>query len=296
MYSNLQREIKKIRELNSPFTRELMTIIISNNLVEGEIDSKYLIKPFHSPLELLKELESNAEFENSCQEKRKILPLGKYAEYLIGEGLNLNKEFDLLSQNLQINDEANRTVGEIDFILNNIESNNYYYIEFAQKYYLKTKYKNRDRFLGPSSKDWLKKKIEKMTLQQLMVTEKYKNQLPESISRLKLEKKIIMKGSLFIPLEEYDPKEASLTLGWWTNYNALEKYSLDNKYYFKAILNRKDWIFPFDSEEEMLPFKSLKTILKDNPLIQNGLMIVRYDSKKKMLDRGFLMRPDWPNI
>ncbi len=294
MHSSLVRDIKKVKELNNSFAKELMAIILTKNLIEEETNPKYLINLFKDPLKTTKKLEENHDLDNVFAEKRIKLPLGKYAEFLFGEGLKANADFTLLAQNLQINAD-HKTVGEIDFLLQSISKGKYYHVEFAQKYYLKTIYKNQIRFLGPSTKDWLEKKMEKMTLQQLTLTDKFKNLLPKNFSKFNFEKKIIIKGSLFLPLEEYSPEKASLAMGWWANYAVLKDYFNGSDFYFKAIYNRKDWIFPFDAKEKVYTASSLYKELNNSPLTQNGLMVVRYDKKNTVIDRGFLMRPDWPN-
>jgi hypothetical protein len=294
MYSSLVRDIKKVRELKDSYAKELMAIILTKNLIEEETNAKYLIHLFKDPLKTIKKLEENHDLDNVYAEKRFKLPLGKYAEFLFGEGLKANADFTLLAQNFQINKD-HRTIGEIDFLLQSKSHGKYYHIEFAQKYYLKTVYKNQIRFLGPSAKDWLEKKMEKMTLQQLSITDKFKNLLPDHLSNFKFEKKIIMKGSLFLPLEEYSPAKASLALGWWAYNIVLKENFSNNEFYFKAIFNRKDWIFPFDAKEKIYSASILYKELEENPLIQNGLMVVRYNKKMEVIDRGFLMKSNWPN-
>jgi hypothetical protein len=61
------------------------------------------------------------------------------------------------------------------------------------------------------------------------------------------------------------------------------------------VLLKKNWIFPYFQSTilENEAFKNNIKALFDRG--QNELMVVRYDQQEKVLDRGFIVRRDWPN-
>ena len=287
------RDINKINEYGHDSIKDLAVILSSENLIDilsPEYSNPWNLENSEKALTALSE---NYSFQENSIQKRKKLPLGKYAEHLFGEAMKEEEEIEIIYKNLQLND-TERTIGEIDFIVKNKRSGLYYHIEFAQKYYLKTIKENHPIFLGPSKKDWYKNKLRKLLEDQLMITISKKDYLPLDLSKIVFTRIPIMKGSLFYPIEEYDIDRASFKYGWWTDFDQLSISMLSKQHLFQPIYYRKNWIYPFYKSGEFYSAKELLEEVQTNELINNGIMVARYSLEKEAIDRGFLMKSAWP--
>jgi hypothetical protein len=107
--------------------------------------------------------------------------LGIYFEQLLSFYFEHYPRFELLGKNVQVNGNK-RTLGEFDFIINDLSVNKIYHIEVAIKFYLGHQYLLKDiegnnpyynwhHWLGPNKKDTLGKKMAHLKSHQLTLSE-----------------------------------------------------------------------------------------------------------------------------
>lgn len=288
-------QILKIQKVKSTFKRDLIGLLWGAFLKQNT-ENKYDFEIALPTLEhLIKFVDNNVTF-NDTDETLKKLPVGKYAEQLLAAFFNQSEKFHLLANNLQLIAQK-RTIGEVDFLLENCETKVYIHLEFAIKFYLKTTEDGEIKYLGPKAKDSLKGKLKKLHEQQLQLFPKHNQLLPEKLQNLSFQPKLLMKVYFFFPFEEWQSKNQNIaTEGWWIKVQDWEKL-VDDASYFQFIEDKRQWIFPYSNQNETYNATESKKILEQ--LFTDGgnhSMLIRLDKNKTIIDRGFVVGNQWPRI
>jgi hypothetical protein len=115
--------------------------------------------------------------------------------------LSISPNFKLLAQNIQLNaiagDTRSRTLGEVDFIIEEVLSGKIIHLEVAVKFYLGTApFDDPYRWFGTNTQDQLGKKVKHLQQHQTQLLLHHAEQLPFAID----ERHCVLKGRLFYPL------------------------------------------------------------------------------------------------
>ena len=158
--------IQEIKLTESDFLKDLRYLLSHSNLAIKSLSEYYFELGEYSEKAFISNLESaNIPLK---QEFRK-LPLGKYAEELLKFYFKNSNDWKLIKAN-QVVYENSKSVGEIDFIIQNTKDCRFTHLEFAIKFYLLFK----DEFIGLNPKDNLRNKVNKLLHKQLPLFKKYK--------------------------------------------------------------------------------------------------------------------------
>lgn len=216
--------------------------------------------------------------------------LGRYAERLLAAWFNLNPNFDLLANNLQLV-KAKETVGEIDFLLWEKQAEKAVHAEFALKYYLAHTENGQQLFTGPKGRDTFARKAKKLTEHQLLLSSEYHNLLPSSVREFTFESRLILKGVLFYPFD------TNRTGDLWLKYSERVKLEKLNDFQFYLLPKRKDWIFPFDKNLKIAAVTP-SNMSREIETYQDRLpLMISYENEKTgELARMIIVADSWPNI
>ncbi|KKD01240.1 hypothetical protein KY46_04435 [Photobacterium halotolerans] len=164
--------------------------------------------------------------------------LGFYYQWLWQQLINHHPDFELVGEEIQLH-EAKRTLGAIDFLVFNKQSNQLEHWEVAIKFYLAY----QQRWLGPNSADNLDNKINKMIQHQLAMTQHqaYKDQYAKSLGQPSCQR-LIVQGRLFDHFRNEEsgsalPINPDVHKGLWCFQSQTEDLSL-------KILTKRDWLTP----------------------------------------------------
>lgn len=94
--------------------------------------------------------------------------LGHIAERVVGQAIKVSENYEVLFENIQIL-EGKNTIGEIDFILREVETEQVIHLELAYKFYLYDPDISDtpiDNWIGPNRNDSLVEKLEKLKQKQ----------------------------------------------------------------------------------------------------------------------------------
>src|SRR5690554_363603 len=289
-------EILMIQKIESTLSRDLIGILWGGFLNDKTIQSQY---DFNLNLPTLKRIidfvSDNILFEEKAEDLIK-LPLGKYAEQLVATFFNHSIQHHLLGNNIQLISQ-NKTIGEVDFLLENQKTKTNIHLEFAIKFYLKTTENGAVEYLGPNAKDSLARKLKKMHEHQLQLLQKHQQLLPLGFQKIIFHPKLLMKVYSFFPFEEWKKRDKNFaTEGWWLKFKDWESL-VEVASYFQFINDKKQWIFPYSSQNKMQDIPESKVYLnKFFSKDRNYVMVIRWDTNKKIVDRGFIVRNEWPKI
>lgn len=286
-------DIRKINEIDSKFHRDLLALLYTPSVFTSFF-----------PEELHFKLEKHQQFEILWQWFKSVeliqypanmeqLRLGKYAEELMQFYFQNNLDYSSKGFNIQLIDEK-LTVGEIDFLLHDSSSNELIHLEMAIKFFLKVKVDDKTQWIGPSTKDNLSKKQNKLINHQLKLTTSFDYLLPEQYQNKKYTPKLFLKGAEFIHYKEYKIGGNPMQNAWWVHKEELNRF-IQSDFLYQFIPNRKDWIFPFNKRLDRLDPSQVLEQLDDYLLLQNEILIARFTKEHTPVDRGFVVRSNWPN-
>ena len=171
------------------------------------------------------------------------LRLGHLAEAVVSGLIKLSTNYKVLYENVQIID-GKQTIGEVDFILEEVDSNQLLHLELAYKFYLY----NPDissvvlnNWIGPNRNDSLSQKLEKVKEKQfpLLNHDSAKFQFSD-IDLGKVSQSLCLLVLLFIPYNykgEFSPAYANAIKGYYLNIEKFKNFDhSENSYYLPPKL------------------------------------------------------------
>lgn len=186
--------------------RDLAWVIASPPLVSGEFNQTHwwnhqeCLAEFNDCLPALLDLDKDPSplLTHLASIKSKRLGL-RFEAYLSFWLSSISPNYTLLAQNIQLSEIVNtlkRTIGEVDFIIEENKSGNVIHLEVAVKFYLGTApYSDPYRWFGTNLNDQLGRKLDHLKQHQTQLLINHPKQIPYSID----ERHCIIKGRLFYP-------------------------------------------------------------------------------------------------
>ena len=209
----------------------------------------------------------------------RIFVLGKRAERFFEYQIWHSNKYDLRLSNLQII-QNKKTLGELDFIVEEKDTGQLIHIELVYKFYVyDPSYKEElARWIGPNRKDSLLEKVEKLKTRQLPLLHKNVTQEilnVKHISTRSIAQQVCYKANLFVPRKLQNKSFSSINndciIGFWihfTEFNSDEfkqsKFFSPSKQFWPVDPAKNDfWL----SYSEILP--QIKSFIqqKRSPLL-----------------------------
>lgn len=246
------------------------------------------------------ELDAHPTPLHEAVQQHESLRLGHYAENLLGyffqhEGL-------LFGKSLQINDKANHTIGEFDYLL--FGHSGLIHLELATKFYLfqltgATRHvASVFDYLGPNLNDSLGAKMQKIIGKQLTLSQHPAAQraIPQGISSAKA----LVKGWLFYRTTERIANAVQgiaegHCMGFWWTIDELKKLAIP----YATILERLDWLAPAQVDEADVMKKDIVVdmIERHFHVDQRPVLVAimrRSGDLMQEFCRGFVVPDNWP--
>ncbi|WP_051227916.1 DUF1853 family protein [Gillisia sp. JM1] len=191
------------------------------------------------------------------------LVLGKRVEYFFLAAIKDSSEHQIIANNIQISDK-HRTLGELDFIVMELETSKILHIELMYKFYVYDPEVpiEMERWIGPNRRDSLLQKIEKVKTNQFPLlhtpeTEKYLKSI--DIGSKDIQQEICFKSSLFIPkkLKSYNFSHINkeCIVGFWVHLKDFSEYNQDGLEFFAP--EKQDWPIDPKNGDEWFSFKEV---------------------------------------
>ena len=174
--------------------------------------------------------------------------LGKRVEYFFDHCITNSNRYTVLAKNIQVfRDKI--TIGELDFIIRDYQSDMISHIELVYKFYLydPTIDDELHRWVGPNRKDTLLQKIEKIKTKQLPLL--YKNETLPILEDLHIkpenvDQRVCYIANLFVPLSMRNRVFPFLNnqciVGFWLTLETFTAKEYGS--YTFNIPRKKDWI------------------------------------------------------
>ena len=155
--------------------------------------------------------------------------LGHLVEDAVACLIEASDRFDLVHRNLQLQPDPQTTLGELDFVLRDLQSGHFIHLELAAKFYLALPTPDGIRLPGPDPADNYFTKLGRLRDHQLRLTQLHRDHLPELIRSEPIEVQHLILGILFDPADAKDPFQPdfihpSCRRGRWVHVDALEAF------------------------------------------------------------------------
>ena len=218
--------------------------------------------------------------------------IGLQAEACFEAYIIHSRRYKLLSSNLQIPGKK-ETLGELDYIVQNLKTKEIVHIELACKFYLYDKNiitTEESKWIGPNRKDSLYDKLQKIRSKQFpLITANETIEKLESLGiNIPTRQELCLKAYLFVPKEidinSFSKKYQDCIVGHWMRQSDFVEEDADFKY---AIPNKKEWILPYDYIITWLSFDEIQSEV--NKQIQNQKSLLIYKSTSKIIERFFVV-------
>lgn len=210
-----------------------------------------------------------------------------------------SKKYELLVANLQINatpfsnPKEKETLGELDYIVRNLQTNQIIHIELACKFYLYDENagaNEAEKWIGPNRKDTLFDKLEKVKWKQFPLL--HKEETIENLEKLNVTfpsiQQLCLKAFLFIPKEmnsdNFPKNYTNCIVGHWINY---KDFTEDNKADLYAIPSKKEWLLPFERIENWHKFSAVKKLIREQLELKKSPLI--YKKTPHKIERFFVV-------
>lgn len=232
--------------------------------------------------------------------------VGDYFERLVLLWLHLQSGYGNIQQHIRIYD-GRRTVGEMDFLINDIEKRISLHLEVAVKYFLLAEKDDRPQFIGPNPNDTFEKKYQKLVQQQLALPQSPFAKVALVNHQKPIVSKGILKGYLFYPSENARQQTPVISpiinmdhwKGWWTAIHRLHlPQSEENSLWI--VLKKPYWFtIPKIDQAEKFSFSEMEVYLEkhfaQNPRPVFLAEVMQSKNGWQEISRGFIVNKNWPN-
>ena len=181
------------------------------------------------------------------------LRLGHLAEKVISKAIKSSDNHKVVFENIQILHDK-KTIGELDFIIQQVDNKELIHLELAYKFYLYDPSISSEalkNWIGPNRNDSLYEKLEKLKKKQFPLL--YHNETKSQLAKVNangITQSLCLLVNLFIPYEYNDafrPQYQRAIKGYYLDYETF--ISLDNSHKTYFIPSRKEWgIDPLENE------------------------------------------------
>ncbi|WP_418263125.1 DUF1853 family protein [Flavobacterium faecale] len=196
------------------------------------------------------------------------LRLGHLVEKIISELIKASSNYNIVYENLQIIEDK-KTIGEIDFIIQNEITKQLTHLELAYKFYLYDPTLSAEpinNWIGPNRNDSLQEKLEKLKTKQFPLL--YHDSTQSTLDTIAIDtvsNALCLLISLFIPYEykaNFDPSFQKAIKGYYINFETfISHHSKGNTYY---LPQKKEWGIDPSDNEIWLEFENIEKKLSLN--------------------------------
>lgn len=174
-----------MEKFSNKITKSLLQSLIEAPPLLGDLPEASIFP--HHTLTLPKEL-TNLNFQQK---------LGHLYEDSLATLLASSTHYEIVEKSHQIREDTGRTLGELDFLIRELASNQLLHLELAVKFYLAVETPDGLLLPGPDARDNYFRKLEKMRSHQLVLTQKFQHLLPEKFQHEKITTQQIVHGCIF---------------------------------------------------------------------------------------------------
>ena len=209
----------------------------------------------------------------------KRIRLGHKMEHVFKQLIEFRSDYEILLHNMPIR-EGKRTIGEIDFILREVHSQNIIHVELTYKFYIINPEISEPihRLMGPNKRDMFFTKMEKIKNEQfqlLHAPQGIKSLKEVEIDHNKIKHQACFKAQLFAPYgataSNIRPLNRNCVCGHWIHFDDFNATEFTKFQFY--IPTKSEWVIEphtavtWASHFETLMEVNLRMLKKNAPMI-----------------------------
>jgi hypothetical protein len=217
--------------------------------------------------------------------------LGHRVEKIVSNLIKASTNYKIHYENLQIK-EGNKTIGEIDFIIEEIQTKQLIHLELAYKFYLldpSLSTTQLHNWIGPNRNDSLKDKIQKLRDKQFpLLNNPLTKALITEIDTATIKQQLCLLTSLYVPYKsklQLEPEYQKAIKGYYLKYDLFKTIEYKDKYFY--IPAKKDWGINPESNKEWYTFQEIEIHL--NKAIEENQAVLCWKKNKDTYDEFFIV-------
>ena len=206
------------------------------------------------------QLKSRLEFELPSN-----IRLGHLVERIVSKLIESSNNYKVVYENVQVI-ENKTTIGEIDFIIEEINSKQLIHVELAYKFYLFDPSISSlpvNNWIGPNRNDSLKDKLEKLKRKQFPLLHHNSSKFAfKNIDTNQVDQALCLLVSLFVPYKtktKFNPIYERAIKGYYINLNTFIRNDNALKTYY--LPNKKEWGMDPSENNNWLPLSSIENFI-----------------------------------
>lgn len=205
--------------------------------------------------------------------------LGHQMEYVFKQLMEHSETYEVILHNLPVK-QGNRTIGEIDFILNERATQKLIHVELTCKFYIINPEitEPMHRLMGPNKRDMFFTKMEKIKNEQfalLHAVEGIKTLGDHSIDPSQIEHQCCYKAQLYEPyghtITNISPLNKACIVGYWLRFKDFN--TTEFKVHDFYIPNKSQWVIEPHNQVEWISHFEVLTEIDLRMLKENAPMI-----------------------
>lgn len=194
------------------------------------------------------------------------LRLGHLAEKLVSELIKSSSNYNVIYENVQII-EHKKTIGEIDFIIEDLKTNQIIHLELAYKFYLfdpNISSESIKNWIGPNRNDSLIKKLKKINNKQFPLL--YHKATQARLSAIQINKTsqaLCLLASLYTPYnykENFNNNFKNAIKGYYLSIDQFISLDKSSKSYYLPL--KKEWGMEPSENENWLSYNEVINYIK----------------------------------
>ena len=303
-----------IETLESQEVRELVWAIGSSPMLSSYpkvgvselLDEEWCLQQVRQDLDWLRALDASPAPLLAHLNSEHHLPLGKRFERLLSFWFTHSKHWDLIWEGKQFVDDKT-TIGEIDFLVRELESDELMHIEVACKFYLSSENSsNWASWLGPNAKDRFADKMIKFERQLALSQHPLLRQELKADVLENVEPKLFLKGFFFhhfsLLMKAKAPRlaNAHYNAAWFCFAKEFDLLAHESALWY--VLEKKHWlsiVHPEEIRTEVLNSQETKSLVESHfEQSERALLLVQVlenDGRWNEISRGFVVADAWPS-
>ncbi|HSP82163.1 MAG TPA: DUF1853 family protein [Gillisia sp.] len=194
--------------------------------------------------------------------------LGKRMEIFFNHLLFHSPQFEVIAKNLQIYRDK-ITLGELDFLIKDLQNNSIYHVELVYKFYLYDPgYEDEAGWIGANRKDSLIQKISRLQQHQLPLLQAKETQeiiRSYGIEEQEIEQQVCFKATLFIPKFHKLPATSNINkaciAGYWIRFKDFSQSEYATHSFYAP--KKQDWPIDPSMNKEWNPYAEFREQIEE---------------------------------
>lgn len=194
--------------------------------------------------------------------------LGHQAEFVFGQLIKASKRYSVIADSIQLTGQT-RTLGELDYIIHDLELEQFLHVELTYKFYLldKSISERLEQLVGPNRSDNFVKKLTKIKDKQLPLL--YSDASREVLKKYaidpdEIEQRVAFYGHVFTPIDDVsfdiEGLDPHCVAGVWVCSDDFDATRFGNSTFY--LPSKSEWLHLPHRDQEWIKYKDVRLLIE----------------------------------